>query len=106
MAIQPLDLQVMFSQLDLVGKSQSVQKEGVLIQQTLQNRKIQERIEANIQAVHESHNTGDGAEGVNDRDSRKFDGRGGSRRRDKKQEEGGTPLQWDPRLGKNVDISG
>ncbi|MDR2792170.1 MAG: hypothetical protein LBB61_00690 [Treponema sp.] len=106
MAIQPLDLQVMFNQLDSIGKSQTVQKEGMVIQQALQNIRIQEKTEANIQAVHESHNIGEGAEAVSDRGSQRFAGKDGERRHDKKHEEGDVPTLWDPQLGKNVDISG
>jgi hypothetical protein len=106
MAIQPLDLQVMFTQLDSVGKTQAAQKEGLVIQQTLQNNKIQEKNEENIQSVNASQNTGDGAEAVNDRGSRKYTGGDGERRHGKKQKEDDVPRLWDPQLGKNVDISG
>lgn len=105
--MQPLDLQVMFTQIDSVGKSQAVQKESLVIQQSLQNLKKQERTEADIQAVNESQDVGEGAGTINDHNSRKFSGKDGERRRDKEREEGAaTPKLWDPQLGKNIDISG
>lgn len=107
MAIQPLDLQILFTQIDSVGKAQSVQKEGLVIQQSMQNLKKQERTEEHIQAVNESQDVGEGAGAIHDRGSRKFSGRDGERRRDKEREEGAAaPELWDPQLGKNVNISG
>ncbi|MDR1215415.1 MAG: hypothetical protein LBK25_01910 [Treponema sp.] len=106
MAIQPLDLQIMFNQLDSVGKTQASQREGLTIQQTLQNLQAQEKTQANIQAVNESPDTGDGAEGVNDRGARSQNGSGRNEKRKNKQKNEETRCSWDPRLGKNVDISG
>ncbi|MDR2447474.1 MAG: hypothetical protein LBD58_09355 [Treponema sp.] len=106
MAIQPLDLQIMFTQIDSIGKSQAVQKEGLVIQQSLQNLKKQERTEADIQAVNESQDIGEGAGAIHDRGSRKFSGKDGERRHDKERKEDAAPKLWDPQLGKNVDISG
>ncbi|MDR2782543.1 MAG: hypothetical protein LBB48_01640 [Treponema sp.] len=107
MAIQPLDLQILFTQMDSVGKSQAVQKDGLVIQQSLQNLKKQKSTEAHIQAVNESQNVGEGAGAIHDRGSRKFSERDGERRRDKEREEEEDALKlWDPQLGKNIDISG
>jgi hypothetical protein len=106
MAIQPIDLQVMFTQLDSVGKAQAAQKDGLVIQQTLQNIQKQEKTEASIQSVNESQNTGDGAEGVNERNGRKPGGRESSGRRGKKNKDSKDAKLWDPQLGKNIDISG
>jgi hypothetical protein len=105
MAIQPLDLQIMFTQLDTVGKTQAAQKEGLVLQQTLQNIHKQEKTEEHIQAINESQDMGDGAEAVNDRGSRKSAGgdSGGQKEKRKKEEESRL---WDPLLGKNLDISG
>ena len=108
MAIQPLDLQVMFNPLDSVGKAQASQREGLAMQQTLQNLHIQEKIQANIQAVNESQGSGDGAEGVKDRGARSQAGseQNGKREEENKQAREETRRLWDPCLGKNVDISG
>ncbi|MDR1466421.1 MAG: hypothetical protein LBI40_02225 [Treponema sp.] len=107
MAIQPLDLQIMFNQLDNVGKTQASQRESLMIQQTLQSLHAEEKIQADIQAVNESPDAGDGSEGVNDRSAhaQTGSGQGGERKKDKREREK-TQLLWDPYLGKNVDISG
>ncbi|MDR0411291.1 MAG: hypothetical protein LBH75_04880 [Treponema sp.] len=107
MAIQPLDLQVMFNQLDNISKAQTSQRESLAIQQTIQNLHIQEKTQADIQAVNESPDTGDGAEAVKDRRARSQGGseQDGKQRKNKQAQEEARRL-WDPLLGKNVDISG
>ncbi|MDR1466741.1 MAG: hypothetical protein LBI40_03905 [Treponema sp.] len=107
MAIQPLDLQIMFNQLDSVGKAQASQRESLAIQQTIQSLHIQEKTQADIQAINESPDTGDGAEGVSDRSAHSQTGSGQDEERKKNKQEGREPRRiWDPCLGKNVDISG
>ncbi|MDR2758463.1 MAG: hypothetical protein LBB78_03695 [Spirochaetaceae bacterium] len=110
MAIQPIDLQTLFTQLDKVGKSQTAQKEGLQIQQALQGEQIQRKTDERIQSVNESQDTGEGAETIRDRASRKNgeekQGREGKdeESEDEKPEE---PLVFrDPDLGRNIDVSG
>lgn len=111
MAIQPIDIQTLFTQLDKVGKIQASQKEGLAIQQALQGIQIQKKVETHIQSVNEAQNTGEGAEGVQDRNPKQpeEDGTG--------QEEAGGNTEKDritdpvfiirdPTLGKNIDING
>ncbi len=114
MALLPLDLQVMFSQLDVVGKSQAALKEGAIIQRTLQNAKMQEKADEHIQEINEAQNTGEGAEGVKDRGNKKQN-EGGSSRHGGKQESSAqvsslaapeSSEMFDPQMGKFVDLSG
>jgi hypothetical protein len=111
MAIQPIDLQTLFTQLDKVGKNQVNQKEGLQIQQALQGDQIRRKTEERIHSVNEPQDTGQGAEGIKDRSSRK--------RQDQEPAEpetaSGTPgdpegedpsVIRDPALGKNIDVSG
>ncbi|MDR3333790.1 MAG: hypothetical protein LBT13_02725 [Treponema sp.] len=113
MAIQPIDLQVMFNQLDQVGKTQASQKEGLAIQQALQGIQVQKETEEAIQAVNEAQDTGAGTEGVKDRGARKRTGADAedkeeARQKEKKHEDYGkaASIIRDPSLGKNVDVSG
>ncbi|MDR1302027.1 MAG: hypothetical protein LBK43_06110 [Treponema sp.] len=111
MAIQPIDLQTMFSQLDKVGKIQASQREGFAIQQALQGVQIQKKVEAQIQSVNETQNTGEGTAGVQDRNARNQSEEDGARK-----EEAGENTEnavdtvvsiiRDPALGKNIDING
>jgi hypothetical protein len=114
MAIQPIDLQTLFTQIDKVGKTQSDLKEGLQIQQALQGIRIQKKTEERAQTVNEFQNTGEGAERIKDRASRGQAGEEGTRRdRDNRADmdegeaaTGDAPVFRDPALGKNIDMSG
>jgi hypothetical protein len=112
MAIQPIDLQTLFSQMDKVGKSQSAQREGLAMQQAIQGAQLQRKTEEHIQSVNEAQNTGDdGTEKVKDRPSNREGKESGEekkkdvRQKTSEQEETPAPIIHDPRLGKNIDIS-
>jgi len=45
MPILPIDLQTLFSQMNQVGKEQSVQKEGAAIQSSMQNMGLVQQAE-------------------------------------------------------------
>jgi hypothetical protein len=109
MAIQPIDLQTLFTQLDKVGKHQAAQKEGLQIQQALQGDQIQRETDDRIRSVNESQDLGEGTEAVNDRSPRQHPGK------EKQERQGGAPADeapsgeaffQDPDLGKNIDLSG
>jgi hypothetical protein len=111
MAIQPIDLQTLFTQLDKVGKTQASQKEGALIQQAIQSVAIQRRTDENIRSVNEAQDTGRGAEEISGRNARKRQGEegpgGGERGEEEREEEKpGSPVFRDPALGKYIDFSG
>ena len=108
MAIQPIDLQTLFTQMDKVAKTQSAQREGLALQQTIQGIQIQRKTEENIQAVNEAQNMGEGTEKVKDRGAQ---GQEGGKGKKKEQEEEPSPEKThppfikDPSLGRKIDIS-
>ena len=114
MAIQPIDLQALFSQLDKVGKTQANQKEGLQLQQAIQGAHIQQKTEELIQSVNASQDVSLGPEKVKDRSSRK--GRDDMQRNDGYGEDGEAvddtesgadpSVIRDPALGKHIDLSG
>ncbi|MDR2393442.1 MAG: hypothetical protein LBD93_04720 [Treponema sp.] len=112
MAIQPIDLQTMFTQLDKVGKIQASQKEGFAIQQALQRIETQKKVEEHIQSVNETQNTGEGAEGVQERKPRQqpeedatgHEETGGEAEKDRITDQ--VSIIRDPTLGKNIDLNG
>ncbi|MDR0472552.1 MAG: hypothetical protein LBH43_02605 [Treponema sp.] len=112
MAIQPIDLQTLFTQADKVGKAQSLQREGLQIQQSLQQVDSQRKAEEQIRAVNEAQNTGEGAEKIKDDNKRRQQysgGEGDKHEEPEKNEESSIPdtgLIRDHRLGRNIDISG
>jgi hypothetical protein len=109
MAIQPIDLQILFTQLEKVGKAQAFQKDGTLIQQSIQSVELQRRTDENIRSVNEAQDTGRGTEEISDRnDHRRHAGEGEAGLRDGEEEEGdaGVPVFKDPSLGRYVDFTG
>jgi hypothetical protein len=111
MAIQPIDLQALFSQLDKVGKIQASQKEGLQLQQAIQGAHIQQKTEERIQSVNESQDVSQGPEKAKDRSSRKgredTEWKDGSGEGSDDTESGADPkVIHDPALGKHIDLSG
>jgi len=111
MAIQPIDLQTLFSQVDKVGKSQMAQREGVAIQQAIHGAELQRKTDEQMKAVNETQNTGDdGAEKIKDRGPQTQDG-GKGKKNTRQNQEHDIPAEepqayvfHDPRLGRNIDI--
>jgi hypothetical protein len=117
MAIHPIDLQTLFTQVEKIGKEQANQKQGLPLQQAIQSAQIQRRTDERIQSVNESQDTGDGPERVKDRSPRKHrEDREGTEleeqdRLDAEQKSGNWRLNEpsvirDPALGKNIDLIG
>jgi hypothetical protein len=113
MAIQPIDLQTLFTQIDKVGKLQASQKEGITLQQAIRSVEIQRRTDEHIQSVNEAQNTGEGTERINDRNARKrqsgekaAEGEGRDQDSGEAAEKTAAWVIKDPALGRNVDLSG
>ncbi|MDR1655065.1 MAG: hypothetical protein LBR96_03625 [Treponema sp.] len=114
MAIQPIDLQTLFTQVDKVGKAQIAQKEGLAVQQAIQAVQTQQKNEANVQSVNAAPELGDGAEKVDNEKRGRGQGlaEGGGSGAGQDGEESGEeeekkkPVNWDPALGRRIDISG
>jgi hypothetical protein len=106
MAIAPIDLQTLFTQLDKVGRTHASQKEGQAIQQAVQSVQIKKKTEELIQQVNEAQNTGEGAEKINDNERRQDNrqNNGKKQKKDAEDEEQASVLR-DPSLGRNIDIS-
>ena len=109
MAIQPIDLQTLFTQLDKVGKDQMVQKDGAQLQAAVQGVQIQKKTDEQYQAVNELQDVGNEAERIKDRNARRQAQGGYSQEMDEADEEPtddepGTIR--DPDLGMNIDVSG
>ncbi|MCL2066902.1 MAG: hypothetical protein FWG99_05510 [Treponema sp.] len=109
MAIQPIDLQILFTQVDKVGRTQTAQQEGQAVQQAIQGAQLQRKTEELIQEVNEAQDSGDGAQKVNDRKQQSQSGGGGKNEKDHDNNgDGGgdqSSVFFDPLLGKNIDIS-
>jgi len=112
MAIQPIDLQALFTQLDKVAKSQVIQREGQQIQEALQQAQSQRKLEQNIQSVNQSQNMGEEAATIKDEQRRGTNTNQGRTMGKQEEEDVSSPEEEnqdyirDPALGRNLDISG
>ncbi|MDR0730978.1 MAG: hypothetical protein LBF63_04860 [Treponema sp.] len=109
MAIQPIDLQTLFTQVEKVGKTQAFQKDGTLIQQAIQSVETQRKTEENIRSVNEAQDTGRGTEEISDRNAHRHqsgedEGRQG--KEEEEEEQTGASTFRDPALGNYVDFTG
>ncbi|MDR0503705.1 MAG: hypothetical protein LBH16_10345 [Treponema sp.] len=113
MAIAPIDLQTLFTQMDKVGKAQIFQREGQAIHQAILGEQIQRKTEEHIRQVNEAQNTGDGVEKVNERKERRHEGNKKEKDQKDARPEGSLDEKEDvkpsfisdPSLGKRIDIS-
>ncbi|MCL2805864.1 MAG: hypothetical protein FWD26_08005 [Treponema sp.] len=110
MAIAPIDLQTLFTQVDKVGKIHTAQKEGQAIHQAIQGAQIQRKTEEQIQQVNEAQDTGEGAEKIKDHTPRQNSGKKNeSGRKDDEEEKAEEKPPFlvvrDPGLGNKIDIS-
>ncbi|MDR2966279.1 MAG: hypothetical protein LBU88_10965 [Treponema sp.] len=109
MAIAPIDLQTLFTQLDKAGRMHMTQRETQPIQQAIQAVQTQKKTEEQINQINETQDTGDGAEKVNDqgRDKGYKQSDGKERKKNEEAEEERKKILElsDPALGKKIDIS-
>ena len=107
--MQPIDLQVLFTQLDKVGRNQTQQREGLQIQAALSQVQSQKKSEELVHSVNEAQDMGFGVAAIKDEkpQSQTPD------RKKKEEEEAWEKAEGirksgfrDPTLGRNIDISG
>lgn len=109
MPIRPIDLQTLLMQLSHVGREQAVEKDGAVLQSSIQGAAAQKRQVESKEAVRRSEAPKDGPGPVADRS-----GKGQTEKRrgeeEKGEEGGGQPPEEevvrDPELGTRVDLSG
>jgi hypothetical protein len=109
MAITPIDLQTLFTQVDKAGKIQSPVKEGQIIHETVHNIQIQKKTEDHTEEVNQTKNMGEGAQKVNDQTKNNQSQNQKRNKQNEPEKEQAESLSGvfftDPRLGKNIDIS-
>ena len=111
MAIQPIDLQALFTQMDKVGKNQAVLREGQQLHDSLQQIQTQRKLEENVQSVNQAQDMGEEAGKIKDEKGGGAYANNGRREEEaekEEEEESGKneELIRDPALGRNIDISG
>jgi hypothetical protein len=110
MAIQPIDLQALFTQMDKVGKNQAFIRDGQQIQDALQHLQSQRKLEENVRSVNEAQEMGEEAGKIKD-EGKGREYQGGANERQPDDEEAPAEgekrdLIKDPSLGRIIDISG
>jgi len=109
MAIQPLDLQVLFSRLEQVGKEQSAAKEVHAQQQLQQAGELVKRTDQQDHSVNQASEVDQkGIARLDPEEKRRRERRKEKRRQTEGEGQNLTPLEvvQDPALGKKIDISG
>lgn len=109
MAIQPIDLQVLFLRLNQIGKDQAAIQSAQTQSQSVVGSEIAQRSEQQNRAVTENQTIDGGPEKVHDDESN--EGQGGRFRHEREQQESGEDREEqevfrDPDLGRNVDLQG
>ncbi len=109
MAILPIDLQILYGQLEKVSKT-AVQQQGAHLQNVLNNEKVTQKLQEKKNIVEEAAMTEDGLTAIHERKGSKD--QSSSEGKEKKQGEEEHILEdtreiiKDPTLGKNIDVSG
>ncbi|MCL2810011.1 MAG: hypothetical protein FWD24_08145 [Treponema sp.] len=107
MAITPIDLQTIFTQVDKVGRAQVAQKEGQTLSQSIQGNEIQRKTDENIRQVNEAQDLGDGTDKIRDREKKKEDSSNKEKKQkdEEEEKEKNKSVLRDPALGNKIDIS-
>jgi hypothetical protein len=116
MAIAPMDLQMLFSQIDKIGKEVAQQKEGVQLHNVIRREQQQRLDEEKIQSVRDADDAGEGLEHLKDRKNdnpqgaMSQDGDGSGQDGEKEADAQLHVVQMrpvqDPNLGQFVDLKG
>ena len=113
MAIQPIDLQTMYSQIDTVARTQTraqqavlsdaMQQQKIAAQNTEKASQVQQAAQNEAKALHISDNTGGNSGGAYGQNKRKKNGTAPQENTDSEIQE--TPMreEW---LGRHIDITG
>jgi hypothetical protein len=119
MALQAIDLQLMFSQLDKVGKEQSAMREGAAIQKAIAGDREAQKLTQNIESVNAAEE-GNDPENASNRQLERLRERGGHGGKkehappDKARKTIAAPPGQhkafveiaDPMIGKHIDLEG
>ena len=111
MAIQPIDLQTLFTQMDKINRSQTHAKEMLQMQASMQQLDSQKKAEEHVQSVNEAQDMGFGTAQIKDENSHPHShehdtGNNEEEEEGEKEKEVKNGFFRDPALGRNIDLSG
>lgn len=111
MAIHPIDLQTMFTQIDKVGKNQLQQDQQLQLQQGIAAQQFAKDVAQQKAAVQNTTVTAENQSKVGADDSAPFTGKNPEEKKEKKDEDSqddsddSLPFAKDPKLGNRLDVS-
>jgi hypothetical protein len=102
MAMQPIDLQILFSRLDTVAKETAAQTDGLTLRGAITASMLEKRNEEKSRSVNEAQDTNDELEALNS------DKNQNSRKNPQKENAKQDKRQFfrDPSLGNYIDLTG
>jgi hypothetical protein len=106
MAIQPIDLQILFSQLDSVAKDASAQKDGLTLRAAINASTLERKIEEKSHAVNEMHDSGDELKTLNSEKRQNQEKNNGNKFAQKDGGQDDKQFFHDPSLGNYINIIG
>ena len=108
MPIQPIDLQILFSQLANVGKEQAVLKEAGVISQSLRGAELVKEKEHEDNSVNQAKELSEGPDRIREEQRRRQEKQEEQEKKEKNKTEAEKKKAFfsDPDLGKHVDLSG
>ncbi len=108
MAIQPIDLQTMYSSLEKVSKMTAQKQQGIQLQSAIQQEELTKRVQEKASTVEKADMDDDGLSHVKDRKNSDAEAQTSDEREEKNEEvvEEKFEVIKDPNLGQHIDISG
>lgn len=107
MAVQPIDLQILFSQMNQVGKEQAAIRGQEVAQQVSSGDEIVKKTSRSDHSVNESKDVGEGPHRTdNEREPSGREEKGHEEKKSKGQTEKDKIVFSDPALGANIDLTG
>jgi hypothetical protein len=106
MALQPIDLQILFSQLDSVAKDAAAQKDGLMLRAAITASAFEKKIEEKSRSVNEMRDSGEELETLNADKKQNPEKSAGGKFTPKSGGQDNRQFFRDPSLGNYIDIKG
>jgi hypothetical protein len=108
MAMQPIDLQILFSQLDSVAKEAAAQKDGLMLRGAINASVIEKKTEEKSRSVNEAHDAENGLEALNSNKNQNSNRKNLKKKPhdEDSEQKGAGQFFKDPSLGNYIDLSG
>jgi hypothetical protein len=107
MAMQPIDLQILFSQLETVAKDASAQKDGLTLRGAINAAALEKKSEEKSHSVNEMHDGSEELESLGSYENQNSQKRNSKKNRNNGDAKSGKQQAFrDPSLGNFIDLTG